>query len=479
MSEDLGITAKKSDLSEWYKQVVVRGKFADYSPVKGMVVYRPNGYGIWDQIMHNFDKVLQARGAKNTSFPLLLPESLLKKESEHFAGFTPEVLWVTQGGASDLEEKMALRPTSETIIHHMMGKWLQSYRDLPLRLNQWNKVYRYETKMTKPFIRGREIIWTETHTAFASKEEVADETDWAIHAYGDFIENFLALPLIRGRKTDSDKFAGAEYTLGVEALMPDGKALQSGTSHLLSQKFSVAFDVKFLDEKEKWQLAWLNSYGISMRLIGGLLMIHGDEKGAIIPPKVAPIQAVIVPIIFKGKEQAVNTVAKQLHKDLLEGELRVELDDREGYTPGWKFNDWEMQGVPLRIEIGPKDVEAKSVVIVRRDTGEKVKVKLTNVKEEINKELDSLQTRLFEKAKKDLESRTVDASSLDAVKKAVADKKWAIVPHCGDAKCEESITEATETGPRVIPFNKKMKSGSKCVGCGKEAEYLVLFGKAY
>ncbi len=479
MSEELGITAKKSDLSEWYQQVVLKGKFADYSPVKGMITYRPNGYGIWELIVEQFDKVLKAHGVKNTSFPLLIPESLLNKEAEHFEGFTPEVLWATMGGNSKLEEKMALRPTSETIIHYMMGKWLQSHRDLPMKFNQWNTIYRYETKMTKPFIRGREIIWTETHTAFATREEVEAETNWAIHAYGDFVESVLAIPLIRGRKTDSDKFAGAEYTLGIEALMPDGRALQSGTSHLLSQKFSKAFGVKYLDEDEKWQLAWLNSYGFSMRLIGGLLMVHGDDKGAVVPPKVAPIQVVIIPIVFKGKEKAVGDAAEKIRKELAEAGLRVKLDDRKGYTPGWKFNDWELQGVPLRLEIGPKDLEAKSAVLVRRDTGEKLKVPMADLKAKIKQELELMQKRLFEKAKKDLDARTVNAESLEDIKRAVADKKWAIAPHCGNAVCEEKIKEATEGGPRVIPFGMKMKPGAKCAGCGKEAEYLVLFGKAY
>jgi len=480
MSEDLGITVKKdTDISEWYQQTVIKGGFADYTPVKGMIVYRPNGYRVWELIMGEFDPILKAHGVQNVLFPLLIPENLLTREADHFAGFTPEVFWVTRGGDQPLEEKLALRPTSETIIHTMWGKWLQSHRDLPVRFNQWCTVYRHETKMTKPFIRGREVLWSETHTAHATKQEAEKETEWAINAYGDLVERILAVPVVRGRKTDSDKFAGAEYTLGIEALMPDGKALQSGTSHLLSHKFAEAFGVKFVNEDKKWTHAWMTSYGLSMRVIGGMLMIHGDDKGAVLPPKVAPVQVVIVPIVFKEKEKIVNDATGKIHSELKKTGLRVVLDDREGYTAGWKFNDWEMQGVPLRLEVGPRDVEAKSVMLVRRDTGQKIKVPFEKLKATVKKELDRLHARLFSKARESLVQKTVNATRMGEVKKAVEDQKWALAPYCGNVACEAKMKVETGAEPRLIPFGQKLLKDTRCVACGEEATDLVYWGKSY
>lgn len=476
---ELGITVKKAeDPAEWYQQVVLKGEFADYTPVKGMIAYRPHGYRVWELIMENFDRVLKAHGVQNVYFPILIPERLLLKEAEHFKGFAPEVFWATLGGKDKLEEKMALRPTSETIIHTKMGEWVQSYRDLPLRLNQWCTMYRYETKMTKPFIRGREVLWKETHTAFATKKEAEQETEWAVNAYGDFIEEFLAIPLVRGRKTDSDKFAGAEYSLAVESLMPDGKALQSGTSHLLSQEFSKTYNVRFLDENEKWRLVWLNSYGISARLIGGLLLVHGDDRGAVLPPKIAPVQVVIIPILFKGKEQPVMKACRDLAKSLRNSGVRVEFDSREEYTAGWKFNHWELKGVPLRLEVGPRDIEKGQAVVVRRDTGKKDVVAQKGLAGTVKKKLEDVQKALFAKARKRLDESTVTAETGEQLKQAMDVGKWALVPHCGDEKCEGAMATRFEGGPRLVPF-KQPAAGKNCVGCDKKPMYWVYWGRAY
>ena len=480
MSEDLGITVKKvENPAEWYQQVVLKAGFADYSPVKGCIVIREWGYGIWERIQEYWDAKMKSHGVKNYYFPLFISEGLLKKEAEHFEGFVPEVAWVTMAGDKELEERLAIRPTSETVMYAMFSKWVQSYRDLPLRVNQWCNVVRWETKMTKPFLRSREFLWHEAHTVHATEEETAEEARWAIEEYAKLAEQLLAIPVIVGKKTESDKFAGADTTFAIEALMPDGKALQMGTSHMLGQNFSRPYGVKFLGLDEKWHHAWQTSWGTSTRMIGGLLLMHGDDKGAVLPPEVAPIQVVIVPIIFKGKEKAVVKLCRELEKELKEAGIRAHFDGREGYTAGWKFNHWELKGVPLRIEIGPRDLEKGEVVLVRRDTGKKDTAKLKGLTGLVKKKLKEIQEALLTRARKHLKENTVNVETLGELKNAIESGKWAVIPHCGESQCEETLAERVEGGPRVIAFEQPPLKNKRCVGCGKKASYWVYWGRSY
>ncbi|MBR9680683.1 MAG: proline--tRNA ligase [Candidatus Altiarchaeota archaeon] len=479
MSEDLGITVKRDDdISEWYQQVVLRAEFADYSPVKGLIVMRWWGNSIWEAIRGFWDPIMRNHGLKNHYFPLLIPESLLKREAEHFEGFTPEVAWVTHAGENKLEEKLAIRPTSETIMYEMFSKWIKSYRDLPFLVNQWANIMRWETKMTKPFLRSREFLWHEAHTVHKDKEGADEETKWGIDGYEKISEELLAIPVIKGKKTNSDKFAGADYTYAIEALMPDGKALQMGTSHMLGQNFSKPYDVKFMGKDEKWHYAWQTSYGTSTRLIGGLILAHGDDKGAIIPPKVAPVQIVIIPIVFKETDKNIIKKAEELKEKLVNHGFRVEVDSRDEYTAGWKFNHWEVKGVPLRLEIGPRDIKEGKVVVVRRDNGEKSSVKNIYIEQAIRDELDDIQIALFNKLKENMDKNTVETKNVDELKKALTQKKWAIIPHCSQETCEEELSKKVEGGPRVIPFDQNGVSG-RCINCASNAKYSLYWGRSY
>jgi len=477
MSEELGISVKKENLSEWYQEVVLKAELADYSPVKGCIVFRPSGYGIWEIIMREFDKILKEHGVQNAYFPLFIPETLLKREAEHFEGFVPEVAWVTMAGDEKLEERLAVRPTSETIMYSMFSKWLKSYKQLPMRINQWCNVVRWETKMTKPFLRGREFLWHEAHTVHETEKEAEEEVMWAINTYKKFVEEYLAIPVIAGYKTESEKFAGAVFTTTIESLMPDGRALQMGTAHMLGQNFSKPFDVKFLGRDEKWHYAWQTSWGISTRLLGAVILVHGDDKGAVIPPKIAPVQVVIIPITFKGKEKVVLEECRKVERELKERGVRVMLDDRPDYTPGWKFNDWELKGVPLRIELGPRDIEKGTAVIARRDTGEKVEVRRSELIEKVREELEAMQRRLFERAKAEMGRRTKRAEKLEKLRKEIERGNWVIAEYCGNEKCEEKIKEVCGAEPRVIPFGTRAKG--RCVVCGKRAKYVVYWARAY
>ncbi len=374
---DTGVTVKKNeDFSEWYTEVVLKSGMAEYAPIKGCMILREHSYAIWEKIQEVFNKKIKATGHGNVYFPMFIPESLLKKESEHFAGFIPEVAWITEGGSTPLEEKLAIRPTSETIMYATFAKWIRSWRDLPIKLNQWCNIVRWETKATKPFLRTREFLWQEGHTVHATAEEAEKEVFYALGEYKDLVETWLAIPVLVGKKTESEKFAGALYTTTMEAMMPDGKALQMGTSHNLGQNFAKVFDITFIGEDEQKHDVWQTSWGITTRLIGAVIMVHGDDKGLVLPPKVAPVQVVIVPIPYKGAEPAaIAAKAKELHTILKEKGILVVLDDREEYTPGWKFNQWELKGVPIRIEIGPRDLKQQQVMMVRRDTGQKMAVK--------------------------------------------------------------------------------------------------------
>jgi prolyl-tRNA synthetase len=478
---DTGITVKKSeDFSEWYTQTVLKSRMADYSPVKGCMIFREHSYAIWEKIQEIFNKKIKETGHSNVYFPLFIPESFLKSEAEHFQGFVPEVAWVTQGGDSPLEEKLAIRPTSETIMYATYAKWIRSWRDLPIKLNQWCNVVRWETRATKLFLRTREFLWQEGHTAHATKEEADEEVTTILNAYTDVMENYLAVPVLAGKKTEMEKFAGALYTTAAEAMMPDGKALQMGTSHQLGQNFSKVFGIKFLDQEEKEQYAWQTSWGFSTRMIGALIMVHGDDKGLVLPPKVAPIQVVIVPIPYKGAEaEAIAAKAKELFEKLKEKGIAVVLDDRQEYTPGWKFNEWELKGVPIRIEIGPRDMKQKHVILVRRDTFEKTAVKEEEAVDAVAKLLEEIQNNLFNKAKKSLEESIATVKTYDEFKKTLENKGGFIrASWCASDKCEEKIKDETSATIRIVPF-KKEKTFSKCVYCGQEAKEVVYFARSY
>jgi prolyl-tRNA synthetase len=468
-----GITVKKADdMPEWYSQVCLKSELADYGPVKGTMVIRPYGYALWQKIQDYFNNVLKDKDVVNAYFPLFIPESFFKKEAEHAKGFSPEVAWIESKG----EEKYALRPTSETIIYDSYSRWIRSHRDLPLRLNQWCNIVRWEVSDCKLFIRSREFLWQEGHCVYETEAECDKETLMFLDEYAKVSEELLAVPVLKGKKTEKEKFAGAKYTTTIEAFMPDGKALQCGTTHNLGQGFAKVFNISYIDKNEKKQTPWQSSWGFSTRLIGSLVMTHSDDKGLVLPPKIAPIQIVIVPIFFKEKEKVLKE-AKELKKQL--NSYSVELDDRDEYTPGWKFNEWEMKGVPLRIEIGPKDIEKKQVVLARRDNNSKEAVKIKDLGTEIKKILEDIQTSLFTKAKKLLDSSVKKATDWKDFLKVIKDKKIALSPFCGDIACENLIKDKTGgASSRCIPFNQD-KITDKCFHCGKEAKYWVYFAKSY
>jgi len=478
---DTGITVKKSeDFSEWYTQVVLKSKLADYAPVKGCMIFREDSYAIWEKIQEIFNQKIKQTGHKNVYFPMFIPESYLKKEAEHFAGFTPEVAWVTTGGDSPLEEKLAIRPTSETIMYATYAKWIRSWRDLPIKLNQWCNIVRWETRATKLFLRTREFLWQEGHTAHATKQEADQEAMQILEAYKDVMETYLAVPVLAGKKTEMEKFAGALYTLAVEAMMPDGKALQMGTSHQLGQNFSKVFDIKFLDQNEKEQYAWQTSWGFSTRMIGALVMLHGDDKGLVLPPKVAPTQVVIVPIPYKGADpELITAKAKEIHEKLQKSRILVVLDDRTEYTPGWKFNEWEMKGVPIRIEIGPRDLKQRQITAARRDTLGKAVIKEEETVNAVTKLLEDIQSNLFNKAKKLLEEDIRTVKTYDEFKNVLQNKGGFLrATWCGNSKCEEKIKDETGATIRIVPFEKE-KPFAKCVYCEQEAKEVVYFAKSY
>lgn len=479
--EELGITVKKSkDFSEWYTQVVRKAELADYAAMKGFIVFMPYGYAIWERIASFVDKKLKETGHKNAYFPALIPESFLRKEAEHFAGFVPEVFWVTHSGDRKMEERLAIRPTSETIAYDSYARWIRSWRDLPLLLNYWNSVLRAEIKATKPFIRTSEFLWQEGHTAHATREEADKEVMWILEMYKDLIENYLAIPVLIGIKSEKEKFPGAMYTAALESLMPDGKALQMGTSHNLGQNFSKAFGIKFLDKAGKQKYVWQTCWAVASRLIGAITMVHGDDKGLILPPRIAPHQAVIVPIYYERAERVeILKKAKEILSKLEKAGIAAIVDDREGYTPGWKFNEWELKGVPLRIEIGPTDVKERQVVLVRRDTSKKTAVKENKLLQTIDRLLDDIQKTLFSKAKKFLKENIATVKNYEEFKEVIENKGGFVrACWCSDEKCEERIKEDTGATIRTIPFEKE-KVFSSCVCCGKKADKVVYFAKAY
>lgn len=476
--KSLGITTKREqDFGEWYNQVVVRAELADFSEVKGFMVIRPSGYAIWEQIQEIFNARLKKLGHSNAYFPALIPESFFTREKEHVEGFTPEVFWVTHGGESELENRLALRPTSETIIYDTYSKWVRSYRDLPILLNVWNSVFRYETKATKLFLRVREIIWQEGHTCHASKEEADKEAEQMLGEYKKLIEDNLAIPLLTGKKSEGEKFPGALYTLCIEALMPDGKSLQMGTSHNLGQNFAKAFHIEFLNEKGEKEIAWNTSWGMSVRVIGGLVMVHSDDKGLVLPPNIAARKMVIVPIYFNDQDKAkVLAQAEKIQKEF--SSLGAFIDTRDHYSPGWKFNEWELKGIPLRLELGPKDLAAKQAMVVRRDTGKKTAVKLTALKKTIPNMLKEMQEELFKKAKDFLYSSITEVGNWNDFVKAVENKKIAFGYFCERVQCEKEIKEKTTATVRCIPMNQKVQKG-KCVSCSQDSKIKAYFAKSY
>jgi prolyl-tRNA synthetase len=480
--EDLGISVKKmDDFSEWYTQVVLKAELADYAGGKGFIVLRPNGYDIWEQIKQFFDAKIKKTGHRNAYFPTLIPESLLKRESQHFEGFVPEVFWVTKSGTQDLSDTYAVRPTSETIIHDSMSRWIRSWRDLPMLLNVWNSVLRAEIKSTKPFIRSAEFLWQEGHTAHSSEAEAEQEVMQILLAYQEVMQDLLAIPVYIGKKSDKEKFVGAVYTTTLEAMMPDGKAVQMGTSHHLGQNFSKPFEIRFLDKDSELRFVWQTSWGISWRLIGALIMEHGDDRGLILPPRAAPIQIVIVPIIFSsGKAAGVLEKCKQIEEELNAAGLRVTVDSRENYTPGWKFNDWEMKGIPLRIEIGPRDLANNKAVLVRRDTGIKSIVSSSDIAGESKKILEDIQLNLWSMASKRLQDQTAEVRSYSELKEILEAKGGFVkAPWCGSLDCEVKVKDETGADIRFIPFDEKPAVGSSCIVCGKVATNLAYFARAY
>ena len=480
MTKEVGITVKKSvDFSDWYTQCVIKSGIADYSPGKGFIILRPYGYAIWENIKEILDDQFKKTGHKNGFLPVLIPESLLTVEKNHFEGFMPEVYWVTKSGNNDLGEKLAVRPTSETLAYSMFSKWISSYRDLPLKLNFWNSALRAEIKSTKPLIRNSEFLWQEGHTAHSNEKEASDEVRMILDLYKMLIEEYLAIPTVSGLKTDKEKFVGANYTTCLESLMPDGIALQMATSHNLAQNFSKPFEIKFLDKDTAEHLVWQTSWGISWRVIGALIMVHGDDKGLILPPKISPTQVIIVPIYKDESKEIVKQKAYELENKLKDSNIRAYTDDRDEYTSGWKFNEWEMKGVPLRVNIGIRDIREEQVELIRRDTRERFYVKEKDLVNETLSILENIQSNMYHLAKNYLVTNTRNATRLDELL-SMLDSSGGFVAcsWCGKRECEDLVKEKTTADIRIIPFNTK-KNISSCIACGKEGTTEVYFGRAY
>ncbi|MEG2833296.1 MAG: proline--tRNA ligase [Ruthenibacterium sp.] len=468
------ITPINEDFAQWYTDICLKAELVDYSTVKGCTILRPYGYAIWENIMHLLDARFKETGHENVAMPMLIPESLLQKEKDHVAGFAPEVAWVTMGGGEELEERMCVRPTSETLFCDHWSHVLHSYRELPMKYNQWCSVMRWE-KTTRPFLRTREFWWQEGHTIHETAEEAIAETEQQLNLYADFCENQLNMPVLKGRKTEKEKFSGAEATYTIEAMMHDGKALQSGTSHYFGDGFSRAFDVKFTGRDNTLQYPHQTSWGMSTRLIGAIIMAHGDDEGLLLPPAVAPVQVVIIPVA--SHKPGVLEKAEELRKELSKF-CRVKLDDSDN-SPGWKFSQWEMKGVPLRLEIGPKDIANNQCVLVRRDTREKIFVPLTELAAAIPAQLDALGKNLYARAEENRAKRTFSATTMEEVLQlAAAENGYIKAMWCGDAACEEMMKEKAGISSRCIPFEQEQLS-DVCPCCGKKAKHMVVWGKAY
>lgn len=472
------ITARDVDFAQWYTDVVKKAELIGYTSVKGCMVFKPAGYALWENIKAELDRRFKETGVQNVYLPMFIPESLLQKEKDHVEGFAPEVAWVTHGGMEKLQEKMCVRPTSETLFCDLYQKDIQSYRDLPKLYNQWCSVVRWE-KTTRPFLRSREFLWQEGHTAHATAEEAEERTVMMLNLYADFLEDVLAIPVVRGRKTDKEKFAGAESTYTIEALMHDGKALQSGTSHNFGDGFARAFGIQFTDKDNKLKYVHQTSWGMTTRLIGAVIMVHGDDSGLVLPPKIAPTQCVVIPI--RQKAAGVLDKADEIAEHLKEAGIRVSVDADPAKSPGWKFAEQEMRGFPLRVEIGPKDIEKGECVIVRRDTREKISVRIDDVAAEAAKLLETIHHDMFERALAFRKEHTYEASTYDEFK-VIADTKPGFIRAfwCGDEACELKIKEDTTCTSRCMPFGEpETPEEATCVCCGRKARKLVCWGKAY
>ncbi len=471
---------KDAERAKWYTDTIQQSELADYSPVKGCMVIRPYGYALWENIQRPLDQMIKDTGHQNAYFPLFIPESFLQKEKEHVEGFAPECAVVTHGGGKKLEEPLIVRPTSETIINYMFAKWVQSWRDLPLLINQWANVVRWEMR-TRLFLRTTEFLWQEGHTAHASETEAEDEAAKMLEVYRDLAENWLALPVITGQKTDNERFRGAVRTYCIEAMMRDGKALQAGTSHYLGQNFAKAFNIQFQNQQGELEYAYQTSWGVSTRLVGAVVMGHGDEKGLVLPPKIAPIQVVIVPIYKKEEEKALVFERCRKIQQELKAKIRIHFDDRDQYTPGFKFNHWEQKGVPLRLNIGPKDVEKNVVELVRRDSGEKIRdFSMENITDRIEEMLVNIQQSIFAKALEHRKANTVTVSTYDEFKAALKEKNCFIETYfAGSSDDELKIKEETKATVRAIPFEQDDKQSGKCFYTQKDANKKVVFAIAY
>ncbi len=469
------ITSMGEDFAQWYTDVVKKAELIDYSSVKGCLIIKPYGYAIWENIQRELDRRFKETGVENVYMPLFIPESLLEKEKDHVEGFAPEVAWVTQGGLQPLQEKLCVRPTSETLFCDFYKNLIQSYRDLPKVYNQWCSVVRWE-KETRPFLRSREFLWQEGHTIHATEEQAEARTVQMLNLYADFCEDYLAIPVIRGQKTEKEKFAGAEATYTIEALMHDGKALQSGTSHNFGDGFARAFGIQYADKNNQLQYAHQTSWGVSTRIIGAIIMVHGDDSGLVLPPKVAPVQVMVIPV--QMQKEGVLEKATELYERLAKV-ARTKIDDSDK-TPGWKFADCEMRGIPVRVELGPKDIEAGHCVVVRRDTREKITVALDEIETKIPEILETVQKDMFERAKAHRDSHIWDAHNYEELKDIAANKPGFIrAMWCEDRACEEKIKDELAVSSRCMPFNDQEHISDVCVCCGKPAKKLVYWGKAY
>ncbi len=475
VKKELGITAEKDDFSEWFTQLMIKAELADYADVSGCIVFRPASYAIWEKLREECDSRFKKLGIKNAYFPIFIPEKLLSREKEHVAGFSPEVAWVTEAGNTKLSERLAIRPTSEAIMYPSYSKWIRSWRDLPLRLNQWNNAVRWEFTHPVPFLRTREFLWNEGHSAFASEKEALAEGKNILDAYKDVSENYLALYGMLGRKTEKEKFAGAVFTEKIHYIMPNGKGIEGSAFHHDGQNFAKAYNIKFLDKNEKEDYAWQNTYAISTRMLGVMFAIHSDAKGLILPPKIASNPVVIVPIIFDETKEKVIKKAREIAEKI----ESAFVDEREGYNPGFKFNDWEMKGIPLRLEFGPKDLEKNQVVAVRRDSGKKEIIKIAELGKKVPAILEDIQKTLFKRSKALFESKVEKADTLAALKKVIDSKKVGVTPLCNKEACEDMMKSETKGAKALFISDDKPKKGAKCIICGAPAAYNVYAGKSY
>ena len=472
------ITPQGEDFSRWYIDVIKKADLMDYSPVRGCIVFKPDGYEIWEHMQQEMDRRFKETGHRNAYFPLFIPESFFNKEKEHVEGFNPELPWVTEAGGDKLEERLAIRPTSETMFGHMYSKWIQSYRDLPVLINQWANVVRWE-KRTLPFIRTSEFLWQEGHTAHENETEAREETMQMLDIYRDFVEGFLAIPVVTGKKTPSEKFAGAVDTFSIEAMMRDGRAVQAGTSHYLGTKFAEAFDIQYLSRENNLEYAHTTSWGTTTRLIGCMIMVHGDDRGLALPPKVAPTQVAMIPIGPAKTREAVIGRTDELFRELKAAGIRVRVDDRSDVTPGWKFNEYEMRGVPIRLELGPRDMDNGVCVLVSRVSGEKKVVKQEDLVSEVQAMLEQIHQEMFERALSFREEHFYSVDTLDEMKANMEERRgFALAGWCGSDDCEAKVKEEAGATSRNIPF-EPAEEKAVCVCCGKPAKHTVVFAKAY